>query len=141
MCRSEPSATLGRIALAFGISFTDVVMDTGPEQVGASPDHRIQVWHGTCPGTRVALLGSFVGQRMTDVFEWTLAPGDRYAAEPDQKDTKELAYVVKGSLTLEHEDGTRKLKAGDSIVFPSDRQYAFVNGGASLLRFILSVVG
>ena len=136
-------ATLGRIALAFGISFTDVVMDAARGEAGAagSHEHRVQVWQGACPGTRVALLGSFVGQRMTDLFEWTLAPGDRYVGEPDLKNTQELVYVVKGTLGLEHENGTRTLRAGDSIVFPSDRQYTFVNQGRGQLRFILSVVG
>jgi len=136
-------ATLGRIALAFGISFNDVVTDSSGEAAGAAggPVHRVQVWQGACPGTRVALLGSFVGQRMTDLFEWTLAPGDRYVGEPDLKNTQELVYVVKGILGLEAGHGTRTLRAGDSVVFPSDRQYTFVNQGRSQLRFILSVMG
>ena len=136
-------ATLGRIALAFGISFTDVVSDASPEAAGAagSPAHRLQVWQGNRPDTRVALLGSFVGQRMTDLFEWTLAPGDRYAGEPDLQDTRELVYVVKGSLRLEHGGEARTLRAGDALVFPSDQPCCFVNPGRGQLRFILAVVG
>ena len=136
-------ATLGRIALAFGVPFTDVVADSTQDD-GSSlgiAEHRIQVWQGTRPGTKVTLLESFVGQRMTDFFEWTVAPGDRYEGEPDLKGTKEMVYVVKGTLTLEHENGTRTLKAGESIVFPSDRGYALVNSGKSTLCFVLSVVG
>jgi|GEM_PF-613478 transcriptional regulator with XRE-family HTH domain len=136
-------ATLGKIAVAFGISFTDLVMDASLEEAAGSglPEHRPQVWQGACPGTRVALLGSFVRPRILDIFEWTLAPGDRYDGEPDLKNSKEMVYIVKGTMILEHEKGTRNLKAGSSITFPSDRPYAFVNGGKSTLRFILSVVG
>jgi len=133
-------ATLGRIALAFGISFTDVVSAAGPEGAGLA-GAPVQVWQGPRPGSRVALLGSFVGQRMTDLFEWTLAPGDRYVGEPDLARTRELVYVVKGALTLEHADGSPTLKAGQALGFPSDRPYALVNAGRGELRFILAVVG
>ena len=132
-------ATLGRIALAFGVSFTDVVM--APAGGAGLPEHRVQVWRGTRPGTRIALLGSFVGPRMTDLFECTLAPGDRYQGEPDQENTRQMAYVVKGTLVLEHGSGTRTLGRGDSVVFPSDQPYAFANPGKTPLRFILSVAG
>lgn len=136
-------ATLGKIALAFGVPFTDIVTERNEEEIGESQiaEHRIQVWQGARPGTKVTLLESFVGQRMTDFFEWTVAPGDRYQGEPDLKGSKEMIYVVKGILTLEHEDGSRILKPGESIVFPSDRQYALVNNGKSTLRFVLSVIG
>lgn len=136
-------ATLGKIALAFGVPFTDIVAERAQEERASAviAEHRIQVWQGARPGTKVTLLESFVGQRMTDFFEWTVAPGDRYQGEPDLKGSKEMIYVVKGVLTLEHEDGTRILKPGESIVFPSDRQYALVNNGKSPLRFVLSVIG
>jgi transcriptional regulator with XRE-family HTH domain len=124
-------ATLGRIALAFGVPFTEVVLAPA-----GTP-----VWQGARPGTRAALLGSFVNQRMTDLFEWTLAPGDRYQGEADQAGTRELVYVVKGTLVLDHPDGTRTLKAGDSAGFASDRPVTFGNGGRGELRFILAVVG
>jgi transcriptional regulator with XRE-family HTH domain len=134
-------ATLGRIALAFGVSFTEIVQERPLVEPSGLASRRIQVWQGAHPGTRVTLLESFVGQRMTDFFELCLAPGDRYRGEPDQEGTREMIYVVEGTLTLEHENGTRRLKARDSMVFPSDRQYAFANEGHDLLCFLLSVVG
>ena len=134
-------ATLGRIALAFGVPFTEIVQDKPLVEPSDIESRRIQVWQGARPGTKVTLLESFTGQRMTDFFELRLAPGDRYQGEPDQKDTKEMVYVVAGTLTLEHEIGTRELHARDSIVFPSDRRYTFVNKGKGPLCFLLSVVG
>lgn len=134
-------ATLGRIALAFGVPFTEIVQDQPKEEPTGLESRRIQVWQGGRPGTRVTLLESFVGQRMMDFFEMRLAPGDRYQGEPDLPGTRELVYVVAGTLTLEHEDGTRVLKARDSLVFVSDRQYAFRNGDVRPVCFLLSVVG
>lgn len=134
-------ATLGRIALAFGVPFTEIVGDQPQAEPSGLESRRIQVWQGSGPGTRVTLLESFVGQRMMDFFEMRLAPGDRYQGEPDLPGTRELVYVVSGALTLEHEDGVRELKARDSLVFVSDRQYAFRNAGKGQVCFLLSVVG
>lgn len=134
-------ATLGRIALAFGVPFTEIVGAQPAEAPSTLESRRIQVLQGGRPGTRVTLLESFVGQRMVDFFEMRLAPGDRYQGEPDQPGSRELVYVVSGTLTLEHEDGVRDLKARDSLAFASDRQYAFRNGGKGPVCFLLSVVG
>lgn len=134
-------ATLGRIALAFGVPFTEIVQDQSAEGPVTLASRRIQVLQGSRPGTRVTLLESFVGQRMMDFFEMWLAPGDRYQGEPDQPGTRELVYLVSGVLTLEHEDGVRSLMARDSIAFASDRQYAFRNDGPGPACFLLSVVG
>jgi transcriptional regulator with XRE-family HTH domain len=134
-------ATLGRIALAFGVPFTEIVQDQPRTEPDSLESRRIQVWQGSRPGTRVTLLESFVGQRMMDVFEMRLAPGDRYQGEPDQAGTRELVYVVSGALALEHEDGERGLKARESLVFVSDRQYAFRNDGKGPVCFLVSVVG
>lgn len=134
-------ATLGRIALAFGVPFTEIVQERPLMEPSGLESRRIQVWQGVHAGTRVTLLESFVGQRMTDFFEMCLAPGDRYQGEPDQKGTREMIYVVEGTLTLEHENGTRRLGPRDSMVFPSDCQYSFANEGQGRLCFLLSVVG
>ena len=134
-------ATLGRIALAFGVPFTEIVQEPALQESARLETRRIRVWRGGRPGTRVTLLESFVGQRMTDFFEMCLAPGDRYRGEPDQKGTREMVYVVEGTLTLEHEQGKRRLKARDSLAFPSDCPYAFANHGSGPVCFLLSVVG
>lgn len=131
-------ATLGRIALAFGVPFTEIVQD--PSSMRA-PSDRIQVWQGERPASRVTLLESFVGQRMMDFFEVRLAPGDSYRGEPDQPGTREMVYVAAGVLTLDPADWIRELKAGESAVFPSDRPCVFSNRGRRPLRFVLSVVG
>ncbi|HWQ09077.1 MAG TPA: XRE family transcriptional regulator [Holophaga sp.] len=131
-------ATLGRIALAFGVPFTEIVQAPSSACPAASP---IQVWQGERPGTRVTLLGSFVGQRMMDLFEVRLAPGDSYQGEPDQPGTRELVYVVAGTLALDHGEGIQDLKAREMVVFPSDRPCTFSNRSRRPVCFLLSVVG
>ena len=132
-------ATLGHIAAALNLTFTELVTDRpGPEPV--RPDRGIQLWQGSRPGTKVDLLQSFPAARTVELWKWTIAPGDRYQGEPDLPGYREMVYVVRGEMTLEREGEKQVLKAGDSIAFPSDLPYAFTNTGSGTLSFILNVV-
>jgi transcriptional regulator with XRE-family HTH domain len=132
-------ATLGHIAAALNLTFTELVTDR-PGAEPARPDRGIQLWQGSRPGTKVDLLQSFPAARTVELWKWTIAPGDRYQGEPDLPGYREMVYVVRGEMTLEREEERQVLKAGDSIAFPSDRPYAFSNTGNGTLTFILNVV-
>ena len=131
-------ATLGHLAAALGITFSELVGPGAAE--GSRPERGLQVWQGSRPGTKVDLLQSFPASRAVELWKWTIAPGDRYEGEPDLPGYREMLYVIRGSLSLEREEGTQLLKAGDAIAFPSDRPYAFVNPGKGNLVFVLNVV-
>jgi transcriptional regulator with XRE-family HTH domain len=135
-------ATLGHIAAAFNLTFSDLV--SGHPDPGAQaperPEKGVQLWQGTRPGTKVDLLQSFPAARTVELWKWTIAPGDRYQGEPDLPGYREVVYVIRGELTLERESGIQVLKAGDSLAFASDQPYAFANSGRGSLSFILNVV-
>ena len=133
-------ATLGHIAAAFHLTFSELVNDQVAPGDGVHPDKGIQLWQGSRPGTKVDLLQSFPASRTVELWKWTIAPGDRYQGEPDLPGYREMVYVLRGELTLEREAGTEVLKAGDSLAFPSDSPYAFANTGKGSLSFILNVV-
>ena len=131
-------ATLGHLAAAFNLTFSELVNDQALP--ATLPEKGLQLWQGARPGTKVELLQSFPASRTVELWKWTIAPGDRYQGEPDLPGYREMVYVVRGELTLEREDGTLVLKAGDSLAFPSDRPYAFANSGKGSLSFVLNVV-
>ena len=134
-------ATLGHLAAALGLTFSELVESGDPaEPGGVKPRRGLQLWQGGRPGTKVDLLQSFPASRSVELWKWTIAPGDRYQGEPDLPGYREMLYVIRGTLTLEREEGTQQLKAGDAIAFPSDRPYAFVNSGKGNLVFVLNVV-
>lgn len=135
-------ATLGHLAAALGITFSELVGSTEASETGdgVRPKRGLQLWQGTQPGTKVDLLQSFPASRSVELWKWTIAPGDRYQGEPDLPGYREMLYVIRGTLTLEREEGTQQLKAGDAIAFPSDRPYAFINSGKGNLVFVLNVV-
>jgi transcriptional regulator with XRE-family HTH domain len=129
-------ATLGHIAAALNLTFSELVNDPVPSD---RPEKGLRLWQGG-PGTRVDLLQSFPASRTVELWKWTIAPGDRYQGEPDLQGYREMIYVIRGQLTLERETGSQVLKAGESIAFPSDRPYAFINTGKGSLSFTLNVV-
>lgn len=135
-------ATLGHLAAALGITFSELVArgDAAGSSEEGRPKQGLQLWQGSRPGTRVDLLQSFPASRSVELWKWTIAPGDRYQGEPDLPGYREMLYVIRGSLSLECEEGTQLLQAGDAIAFPSDRPYAFVNNGKTNLVFVLNVV-
>jgi transcriptional regulator with XRE-family HTH domain len=135
-------ATLGHIAAAFNLTFSELVNDQ-PEQgvpAGERPERGRQLWQGSRPGTKVDLLQSFPASRTVELWKWTIAPGDRYLGEPDLPGYREMVYVLRGELTLEREGGTQVLKAGDCIAFPSDRPYAYTNTGKVSLSFLVNII-
>jgi transcriptional regulator with XRE-family HTH domain len=129
-------ATMGHIAAAFNLTFSELVNDDGGHD---QPEKGLRLWQGG-PGTQVDLLQSFPASRTVELWKWTIAPGDRYQGEPDLPGYREMIYVIRGELSLEREGGVQVLKAGESIAFPSDRPYAFANSGKGSLSFMLNVV-
>ena len=135
-------ATLGNLAAALGLTFSELVNDR-PSQPGSAvnlPRRGVRLWQGIRSGTKVDLLQSFPASQVMELWKWTIAPGDRYQGEPDLPGYVEIVYVIRGELTLEREQGTQVLKAGDSLKFPSDRPYVFINTGKGSLSFTLNVV-
>lgn len=134
-------ATLGHIAAAFNVTFSELVGDgEGSGGQGALPPRGLRLWQGSTPGTRVDLLQAFPASRTVEMWRWTIAPGDRYQGEPDLPGYREMVFVIRGELTVELESGARILKAGEALAFPSDKPYAFVNTGKGPLSFLLNVV-
>ena len=133
-------ATLGHIAAAFNLTFSELVNDHPEGPRDSRPERGLQLWQGSRPGTKVDLLQSFPASRTVELWKWTIAPGDRYQGEPDLPGYREMIYVVRGELTLERDSGIQVLQAGESIAFASDRPYAFANTGKGSLSFVLNVV-
>ena len=135
-------ATLGNLAAALNLTFSDLVNDLpAADGTRASlPRRGVRLWQGVRPGTKVDLLQSFPASQVMELWKWTIAEGDRYQGEPDLPGYVEVVHVLRGELTLEREHGTQVLKAGDTLSFPSDRPYAFSNTGKGSLSFMLNVV-
>ncbi len=129
-------ATLDRIATALNLKFSDLLRDS-PAPLCSIP---VVAWHGRAKESRAVLLQSAPAVKGIELWEWSLAPGDRYKAEPDRAGMREQIYVVAGVLTLHLDGKDHRLAVGDSLTFESDRRYEYRNVGKEVTRFLKNVV-
>lgn len=129
-------SSLDRLADALGVDFVAIVAD--PD----ASSKRIEqlVWRGDAAGSEAVLLGSVPARREAQLWRWSLAPGERYAAEPDPAGWHEMIAVTDGCLRLELADGNLTIAAGDFAIYSSAQAYAYANDGDVPVRFIRNAV-
>lgn len=130
-------ATLDRIAAALGVTFADLVR---PPTTGDLSRVDAVAWGGQQPDSRGTLLASTPATRQAELWHWSLAPGDRYNAEPDSEGWYDMAYVIEGQLTIVLAEETIEVTAGGFHVFQSNQPFSYQNHGDVLVRFVRNVV-
>jgi transcriptional regulator with XRE-family HTH domain len=139
--RTNPSlATLCRLANALGISLPQL-LDVGPPaavQV-VRRDGNVVLWEGELGGEG-RLLAASQEPRPLEFWEFRLAPGDAYKADPQSPGTVEMVYVLAGHLTVQVEEETVQAPAGDTVVFRPDRDHEYRNAGTEWVHMVIANV-
>ncbi|MEV0087062.1 XRE family transcriptional regulator [Saccharopolyspora sp. NPDC050642] len=136
--QANPSlATIDRVARALDTDFAALALPDG--DVAGGETEGTLVWQA--PGGSAALLLGATQDPRAELWRWTLAPGERYDAEPDRPGAQEIHHVLAGRLTLVLETGSRTLGPGQSAVIASDQQYAYLNEEAEPVVFMRVVTG
>lgn len=87
--------TLDHLARALGVSFAELIRPPAPLR----GDEPTLAWRGQKDGSHALLLQSHrFGPHAVELWEWRLAPGDRYAAQADPAGFHEMLYVLDGTL-------------------------------------------
>jgi transcriptional regulator with XRE-family HTH domain len=138
---ANPSiATLLRISDALGIGLPALVnMDRSPRlrvtRAGAAP----VLWRGKLGGRAVLVAGTEPPD-VTELWDWTLGPGESHSSEAHAAGTRELILVLTGQLELSAGRHTELLTKGDSASFAGDLAHEYVNASsARIARFALTV--
>ena len=137
---ANPSiATLLRISDALGIGLPALVnMDRSPglrvTRAGAAP----VLWRGKLGGQAVLVAGTEPPE-VTELWDWTLGPGERHSSEAHTAGTRELLLVLDGQLELRVGQHAEVLAIGDSASFAGDLVHEYVNTGSAVTRFALTV--
>jgi quercetin dioxygenase-like cupin family protein len=77
---------------------------------------------------------------VTELWDWTLGPGESHASEPHTAGTRELILVLDGRLELRVGERAEVLATGDSASFAGDLPHGYVNvNPAQAARFALTV--
>lgn len=137
---ANPSVTtLLRLSDALGIGLPALVAapQTKPVSVvrgGGAP----ALWTGDGGGRGVLLAGT-APPDILELWDWTLAPGDRHDSEAHVPGTKEILQVREGTVTVVVADQTEVLEVDDTISFGSDVPHSYANEGSQPARFALTV--
>lgn len=137
---ANPSiATLLRISDALGIGLPALVdMDRSPRlqvtRAGAAP----VLWRGTAGGRAVLVAGTEPPD-VTELWDWTLGPGESHPSEAHATGTRELLLVLNGQLELRVGQHAELLATGDSASFAGDLAHEYGNVGPATARFALTV--
>lgn len=137
---ANPSVTtLLRLSDALGIGLPALVAVPQTKLVevvraGTAP----ALWSGTGGGRGVLLAGT-TPPDVLELWDWTLAPGDRHDSEAHVHGTKEILQVREGSVAVTVGDQTEVLEVDDAVSFASDVAHSYANEGSTPARFSLTV--
>src|SRR6185437_6163657 len=77
---------------------------------------------------------------VTELWDWTLGPGESHSSEAHTAGTRELLFVLDGQLELRVGQHAEVLATGDSASFAGDLAHEYVNASsAQVARFALTV--
>src|ERR1700760_452170 len=132
---ANPSVgTLLRISDALGVGLPALVEIPQPKplkviRAGAGA----VLWSGEAGG-RAMLIAGTEPPDLTELWDWTLGPGDAHASEAHSPGTKELMQVQAGTVRLEVAGEPVTLVAGDAATFPGDVAHGYANPGPGPAR-------
>jgi transcriptional regulator with XRE-family HTH domain len=138
---ANPSiATLLLISDALGIGLPALVdMDRSPglrvTRAGTAP----VLWRGKLGGRAVLVAGTEPPD-VTELWDWTLGPGESHSSPAHAAGTRELLLVLDGPIELRVGQHAEALATGDSASFSGDLPHGYVNAStAGTARFALTV--
>lgn len=137
---TNPSVgTLLRLSEALGIGLPDLVEmpSAAPIEVVRGGDGAV-LWTGE-HGGRGVLVAGVATPDVLELWEWTLAPGDRHTSDPHVAGTRELVQVRRGTLVLEVGETEVDLGVGDAASFAGDLAHSYANASRAATTFSLVV--
>ena len=96
------------------------------------------LWTGDAGGQGVLVAGTEPPD-VVELWDWTLAPGERHDSEAHSDGTRELLHVQEGAVTIEAGGDHYDLAEGDALSFRGDAPHAYINSTDVPARFSLTV--
>jgi len=138
---ANPSiATLLLISDALGIGLPALVdMDDPPGLRVTRAGAAAVLWRGKLGGQAVLVAGTEPPD-VTELWDWTLGPGESHSSGAHAPGTRELLLVLDGQVELRVGQHAEVLAQGDSASFAGDLPHGYVNtSSAQAARFVLTV--
>lgn len=137
---ANPSVgTLLRISDALGIGLPALVAPPEPKPVKVTRHGDGAALWSSEAGGRGMLVAGTEPPDVVELWDWTLAPGDRHTSEAHTPGTRELMQVQRGTVVVTVADQSVRLDAGDAASFSSDVPHSYANPDTRPARFSLAV--
>lgn len=131
--------TLLRLGESLGVGLPALVEPPQPAPVTVTRRGEGAVlWTGPSGG-RGTLVAGTAGRDITELWDWTLTPGEAHTSEAHAPGTRELLHVLQGALTMDVAGQSVTLRAGDAMAFAADVAHGYTNNGRRPARFSLAV--
>ena len=135
-------AVTWRLANALGVSIGELLSAETPkgESIRVLDAHELPTLPGDHAGYLLRILGPMGLAGQFEWYELTLAPNGVLASSPHDPGVTEHLTLLQGSVDLDVDGETRKLKVGAKARYLADRNHAIRNSGKSEARALLVVV-
>lgn len=138
---ANPSVgTLLRLSDALGVGLPTLVERPRPRTLAVTRDGEGAVLWTSPAGGRATLVAGTEPPDVVELWDWTLAAGDRHASEAHAPGTRELLHVQLGAVMITVADQSVTLGVGDALTFAGDVPHAYANPGPQPARFSLAVL-
>lgn len=129
--------TLLRISDALGMGLPALVEPPAPKTAKVTrAGEGATLWKGAHGGFGMLLAGT-EPPNVVELWDWVLAPGDRYESDPHAVGTRELLRVTEGAVTVSAGGDVYELTTGDAVSFFADVAHTYVNTHDARTRFVL----
>lgn len=131
--------TLLRLSDALGVGLPALVEPPASKAAKVTrSDHGAVLWTGSAGGRGVLVAGTEPPD-VVELWDWTLAPGERHTSEAHVAGTRELLQIQQGTITVEIDGDAHVLDAGDALTFFGDADHSYSNPSHAPARFTLAV--
>lgn len=138
--RGNPSmAVLCQVAASLGVSLAELVdYSAEPVPTEFDPEEGKIIWRGK-RGSSARLVIGTRGPEMVELWQWAIAPGDRYEATAHSAGTRELIEVASGRLGLSVGGWSGVIAAGRGVLLTTDVEHSYWCEGKTTVRFRMMV--
>ncbi|GHJ97802.1 XRE family transcriptional regulator [Streptomyces sp. NE5-10] len=132
-------ATLVRLADTLGVSVSALMEGSHEQRVRVvSADAVVPLWKGE-RGSEARLMLTTTGPAPTEVWRWTLEPGEEYPSHPHQAGVMETVSVTAGEMVLVVDGTEYPVAAGQTATFDADTTHAYRGAGTQTCYLIMTV--
>lgn len=137
---ANPSVSiLLRLSDALGLGLPALVEPPEPRTTSLTrAGEGATLWTGENGGRGILVAGTEAPD-VLELWDWTLAPGERHESEAHSAGTRELLHLHKGAITVEVGEQSHVLNAGDALSFFSDVEHSYENAHKTPATFSLCV--